>query len=351
MERAVIKRIVMVASLFLMVSVRARAQIERPVAEITVSGRVSSVTGAPISGAAITVVGSKSATRTDSAGGFRLARVPNDIVTIEFHRLGFVPAMVTLDATKGTDTLFVQMLANTPTVDTFKVTATTNLLAGIVLDAQNQPVSGALITLVGRKALELESGADGWFTFSIERPGPIVFRVKKPGFASLTESLRLDGVRGVVLHLLKPSANLTRIQKSDADGYNNRMVFVWHQTDHRMAVKSSRAAIVPREELAPLGSMPLGNAIRFTKSGRGAANFLTSQGNDACILLDGYRPMGLTSLDIYKASDVEFVELYPPGSEMSGSLEGYLSITVCNDPLKKRDPRPYYAVVWMRLQN
>ena len=346
-----IKRIVAVAGCFLILSVPARAQIERPVAEITVSGRVSTVTGSPVIGAAITIVGSKSATRSDSAGGFRLARVPKDVITIEFHRLGYVPAMVTLDATSGTDTLFVQMLANTPTVDTFKVTAQTNLLAGIVLDAQNQPVSGALVTLVGRKSLEIESGADGWFTFSVERPGPIVFRVKKPGFASLTESLRLDGVRGVVLHLLKPSANLTRIQKSDADGYNNRMVFVWHQTDHRMAVKSSRAAIVPREELAPLGAMPLGNAVRFTKSGRGAANFLTNQNNEVCVLLDGYRPMGLTSLDIYRASDVEFVELYPPGSEMSGSLDGYLNMALCSDPFKKRDLRPYYAVIWMRLQN
>ena len=343
-----IKRIVVVAGCCFVVSVPARAQIERPATEIVVAGRVSSVTGAPISGAAVTVVGSKSATRTDSAGGFRLVRVPSDVVTIEFHRLGYVPAMVTLDAAKGTDTLFVQMLTTTLTIDTFKVTGKTNLLAGIVLDVQNQPVSGALITLVGGKLIEIQSGADGWFTFSVDRPGPIVFRVKKPGFASLTESIRLEGVRGVVLHLLKPAANLTRVQKSDADGYNNRMVFVWHETDHRMAVKSSRAAIVPREELAPLGSMPLGNAIRFTKSGHGAANYLANQVNEACILVDGYRPMGLTSLDIYKASDVEFVELYPPGSDMSGSINTYLEFTLCNDPLKKKDPRPYYAVVWTR---
>ena len=61
--------------------------------------------------------------------------------------------------------------------------------------------------------------------------------------------------------------------------------------------------------------------------------------------------MGLTSLDIYRASDVEFVELYPPGSEMSGSLDGYLNMSLCSDPFKKRDLRPYYAVIWMRLQN
>ena len=343
-----IKRIVAPVGCFLILSVPARAQIERKVTEIVVAGRVSTVTGAPVVGANVTVNGSKSATRSDSTGHFRLVRVPNDVVTIEFHQLGYVPAMVTLDATVGTDTLLVQMLANTPTVDTFKVTAKTNLLAGIVLDVQNQPVSGALITLVGRRSLELESGADGWFTFSVDRPGPIVFRVKKPGFASLTESLRLEGVRGVVLHLLKPAANLTRIQKSDADGYNNRMVFVWHETDHRLAVKSSRAAIVPREELSPLGAMPLGSAVRFTKSGHNAASFLANQNNQACILVDGYRPMGLTSLDIYRASDVEFVELYPPGSDMSGSLNSYLDITLCNDPMKKKDPRPYYAVVWTR---
>jgi hypothetical protein len=33
---------------------------------------------------------------------------------------------------------------------------------------------------------------------------------------------------------------------------------------------------------------------------------------------------------------------------MSGSLNTYLDITLCNDPMKKKDLRPYYAVVWTR---
>jgi hypothetical protein len=53
---------------------------------------------------------------------------------------------------------------------------------------------------------------------------------------------------------------------------------------------------------------------------------------------------------MYRADDVDFVELYPPGTESSGSVARYVRGGGCR-PVRTpglRSRGVFYAVVWMR---
>ena len=72
--------------------------------------------------------------------------------------------------------------------------------------------------------------------------------------------------------------------------------------------------------------------------------------NRACVLEDGRRSVGFATLDLYRADDVEFVELYPPGTEPSGTVARYLRGAGCpsSSTVGGRSAPPFYAVIWMR---
>ena len=70
----------------------------------------------------------------------------------------------------------------------------------------------------------------------------------------------------------------------------------------------------------------------------------------ACVLLNGDRMVGDASLDSYDADDVEFVELYPPGAEPSGSAAIHMHIAGCSTRTSMATGRRgvFYAVIWFK---
>ena len=79
-----------------------------------------------------------------------------------------------------------------------------------------------------------------------------------------------------------------------------------------------RSIVVPREELAAYDDLPLGQAIVRTPTGAIQTSDLNATRNSICVLLNGRNTVGAAPLDSYRTEDVEFVELYPPGTEVSG---------------------------------
>ena len=91
-------------------------------------------------------------------------------------------------------------------------------------------------------------------------------------------------------------------------------------------------------------------AIERTSTGQTESSSLNAAGLNICVLIDGKTTVGSTSLATFATSDVEFVELYPPGTESSETVVRYLRNAGC-----RRVSVPgsfvagvYYAVVWLR---
>jgi hypothetical protein len=138
--------------------------------------------------------------------------------------------------------------------------------------------------------------------------------------------------------------------RADMSGIGNAVEFAWTETRQRIAQRGSRAVIVTREDLAPFADMSLGEAVRHTESGSIVTADLENAGINVCVVQDGKQLVGATTLDMYRADDVDFVELYPPGTETTGSVARYARGGGCR-PVRTPGLRArgaFYAVVWMR---
>ena len=315
-----------------------------------VKGHVISPAGIPLPGVEVRVEGVGTLVRTDDGGAFVLVNAPKGYQMLQFRRIGYLPATIPLKVPETTDTLKVMMVPIPPTLDTVQVTAHLNVLAGIVLDPKNRPIAGADVDIIGSKAGETTTDEGGWFTFTSVKSGVVVVRARKPGYLMGMYSLRLEDWRGVVLRMDTLETKLRSAAKADQSGIGNSVEFAWTETKQRIAMRGSRAVIVTREELAPFADMSLGEAVRRTESGSMLASDLQAAGSNFCVLQDGKQLVGSTTLDMYRADDVDFVELYPPGTEVSGSVAHYVRGGGCR-PVRSvgmRGRGVFYAVVWMR---
>lgn len=313
------------------------------------TGTVQTVTGRPIEGVEVRVDGSSLATRTDTRGHFAFLKAPKGPQLLRFRLLGYLPtATETRVPTKDPDP--VTMLALPRSLDTVRVVASVNILAGVVVDDKDKPIPGATVEMLSGTNNSATTDSSGWFTFTSVRDGTVLVRARKLGFAPTTTSLSLGDWRGIVIHLEPLDYNLKGTDLENASGVGNNATFVWTETKQRITTRGAHAIIVPREELAPFDDYPLDQAIKRTKTGSTEAADLNSAGGNICVLLNGKNTVGPSTLGNFRTSDVEFVELYPPGTETSGSVGRYLRASGC-----RRVQVPtvlssgiFYAVVWLR---
>lgn len=325
---------------------RAAAQ-EKP----NVRGVVTSPSGRPLDGVDVRIDGGPMATRTDERGRFIFVNVPRGVQTLQFRRIGFLPAVLSVRVPETSDTLSVRMVASPPMLDTVQVTAHLNLLAGVVLDAKNRPVSGATVDLIGARTGETTTDSTGTFTFTSEKRGMIVVRARKPGYEMAMHSMMLQDWRGLVLRVDTLSTKLRSARKAELSGIGNAVEFVWKETQQRITARGGRATVITREDLAPFSDLTLGEALRYAPAAAGVATELYSAAGNVCVLRDGRFLVGSTTLDLYETRDVDFVELYPPGTEASGTVARYSRDGGCRSvrtPGLARNRGPFYAVIWMR---
>ncbi|HVT37803.1 MAG TPA: carboxypeptidase regulatory-like domain-containing protein [Gemmatimonadaceae bacterium] len=331
----------------LVLALAATARVQQPP---TIAGRVITPAGAPVGGADVRVEGTDASTRTDERGAFRFAGAPKGIQTLLFRRIGYLPASLAVRVPESSDTLTVMMVPSRSMLDTVQVRASLNVLAGVVIDSANRTVPGAKVEMIGTTSASTSTDSTGWFTFTSVHSGPVVLRIRKLGYQPAMHSMQLADWRGVVVRLSPLDAGMSESKRAEKSGFGNRTEWVWTETRDRMVRRGMLATVVPREELAPFGDLSLGQAIRRTRSGMLAAMDLQQPGNDVCVLIDGNRMVGSTNLDTFRANEVDFVELYPPGTETSGTVRGYLRGAGCRS-LRfggARGRGPYYAVVWLR---
>jgi hypothetical protein len=313
------------------------------------TGTVQTVMGTPIEGVEVRIEGSSLATRTDSRGRFAILNAPTGPQLLRFRLLGYLPTTAeTRIPTKDPDP--VTMLAVPHNLDTVKVVASVNILAGVVVDDKEKPIPGATVEMLSGANNTTTTDSSGWFTFTSVKDGSVLVRARKLGFAPVATSLYLQDWRGIVIHMEPLDYNLTGTDLENASGIGNNATFVWTETKQRITTRGPHAIIVPREELAPFDDYPLDQAIKRTKTGSTEGADLNAAGGNICVLLNGKNTVGPSTLGNFRTSDVEFVELYPPGTETSGSAARYLHAAGC-----RRVQAPsvfssgvFYAVVWLR---
>ncbi len=313
-------------------------------------GRVVAPGGTPLDNVEVRLQGTGAVTRSDGAGMFAFVNVPAGPSQLTFRRVGYLPTVVGVSIPQRGDSLEVAMAPSTALLDTVAVTADVHVLAGVVVDERGARIPGAMVDIVGTRRASTTTDGDGWFTFTSVHSGPVMIRARRQGYGVGTFSVRLDGWRGVVLRLEQLDVTLSQSKMLDKSGFGTSTEVIWEESSRRMVQRSARSSIVPREELAARSGMGLGQAVRTSPSGQLSSSMLDLATNRACVLLDGRRVVGPATLDTYRADDVEFVELYPPGTEASGTVGRYMRGAGCGSTtsIGGRLQPPFYAVIWMR---
>ena len=335
----------------LCVAAGSRGQAQQPaVGHPPLRGQVQSPAGLPLPDAEVTVDGIKGSARSDAQGMFSVPNVSKGIRTIGVRRIGYLPAVATVTVPQGNDTLFVTLVPTHTELDTVKVIAALNVLAGIVVDERNRPIAGASVDIIATRNGTATTGPDGWFRFTSVRSGPVIFRAIKRGYVATTQSVQLQDWRGVVIHMETIDSTLSAAKQELLAGTGNSTSFVWAESNTRMGQRGMQSVIVTSEELAPLGDLTLGEAIMRTRSASNLTSDLQRDNSNVCVLLNGHQMIGMTSLEVYSTEDVEYVELYPPGTELSGTIAAYMRFSGCvpTRTLATGKTGVFYAVVWLK---
>ncbi len=178
---------------------------------------------------------------------------------------------------------------------------------GLVTDARGTaPLVGARIRLLGDDA-SASTDSLGRFSLALPAERDFVLRVERTGFATRLLTGRTPGTGYVELE-----APLDTTDDSAKD------YWVWRDLERRLRFATPRAARVTRVAIEATGALTLGSALEgvSTVAGRGLV-----VPRNACLFVNGLPRPGFTA-DAFRAEDVEFVEVYPAGTELTRTLAG-----------------------------
>jgi hypothetical protein len=275
---------------------------------------------------------------SESDGGFVLTQVKAGAYTLQVRRIGYQPVTVQVSVTAGgTATPAIVLVAIPRVLDSIRVFEKENGLryTGTVIDERGAPIQDAIVMVPG-KARELRTDANGRFSVEGFRVGTVLARVRKIGYAPQLHSLqminsKIDSIR------MKPLAqNLSAVQINAQSGFG-KDTFAYRDLDERMRWKGEKSYVVSRQEFDEQGTTDLSNAIRFSVTGGKYGGTLSHPMPDGCVIINGERALRDWPLTAFFADEVETVEVYPPKTDPSGSLEA-----------RGCDPKKQVYVIWMR---
>lgn len=370
-------RLPLLAALLLLAAAPLAAQRDTPA---RLSGVVRDSLGDPIAGADVQLVGTRAGARAGADGHFVLERVPPGEHVIRFRHLGYSSVEVDWSAQPGQGVeLSVRLDALPRGLDPVIVRAREerapsgrSLISGVVVDSAGEPVPQAIVSLVGAGRTTMTTG-EGGFVFRRLADGDYVVRVRRVGWAPTTHHLRLerDDERQVTLRMHRLGQQLDTVRVVERSGFGGDEI-AYHDLETRQRWRSGLAVSLVGEDLRALGRMGLDDILRFKaglspaaagkgdgagftaspsalKSMSGAASiFKGIQGPGAvCVLENGRTPKQMP-LTAYGADQVDRLEIYPPNTEHTGTVQSRMSSVVAcmGDPATRR--HPLYIVVWLK---
>ncbi len=338
----------------------------------TIAGVVRDSTGAPIADAEVVVRELTQGTRTNARGEFTLRDIAPGAYQVWFRRLGYRSVDYNWEARPDQRTEVTVVLHAIPrTLDPVVVRAEedrrlkgTSSILGLVIDSAGTAVDEAEVQLVGANRVGV-TRPNGGFLFRPLPVGQYLIRVRKLGYAPTNMTLNLvdHDDREVIIKLRALPVKLDAMTIAARSGYAPDD-HALEDLDKRLRWQSFKTVVAGRDRLEPLGTMGLDQALvglggagaiavaeRMMQAkqvprllGPGEPAPRTSFGDD-CILLDGKTQLH-QPLRSFSAAQVEMLEVYPPGTEVTGTVSDKMRDPACRAQSLLEHP-PYY-VIWLR---
>jgi hypothetical protein len=341
----------------------------------TISGIVKDEYADPLPKAEVVVQPGNYTAITDASGKFRI-QAPVGEYNVVFRHIGYGPEDFSWRARAGEGTELSiklnplpQALDTVVILDAHNKAAGASSISGVVYDKEMRTVSGVELQLLGtgRHATSYEKGE---FFFAGLAQGDYVIRARRLGYNPSSVPIKIgkgeEHDLSVILGRLPTT--LSTVQIRDKSGFG-ASAEIWDEFDRRQRWRSTNNFLVTREVLGRFGKAGLDVALRGTQaqslinqkaggyaptsinaSNSGGINLsaLTAIPGDVCILLDGKTPMRLP-LSMFRAEDVERVEVYAANSDFSGTLGWRMALIKGCDG--NGFAHPPYFVIWSRGAN
>lgn len=270
-------------------------------------GRVLDPAGGPVGDAVLRATrGARTViVEADGDGDYRIAGLGRGVWTIAIRRLGHRPLAVEIEMPADGLRRNFTLEATATALDPQLVAAKWTGVRGVVGDARRlTPLAGAQVQLLGSDAT---AGSDSLGNFAIPLPGGrhIMLRIERTGFASRLVSVSVPADGYVELDVPLDTALQT-----------SKDLWIWRDLDQRLKFATPRSVQVSRDEIAATDAASLGAALGLTPSVNERGVIINRR---ACVFVNGVARPGYP-IDAIRAADVEFVEAYPPGSDLTRTL-------------------------------
>lgn len=353
-------------------ALNAAAQTPRPA---TLAGVVRDSTGAAIGDAEIVVRDLGRSARTNPTGAFEIRGVSPGRHEVWFRRLGYTSVEYNWSARAGERTeVTVTLHAIARTLDPVIVRAEedrrmrgTSSILGLVVDTSGTPMDEAEVQLVGADRIAV-TRANGRFLFRPLPVGTYLMKVRKLGYAPavMTVNLRDHDDREVLLRVTPLPQQLDAMIVAERSGYGVGQR-VYDELDERMRWHDFRSVVLGRDDLTRFEGASLADAVvamgvpgleilaqRRAARGpssidpRGTRQTMAGVGadvSDPCILLNG-RTEVHQPLSAWTTAQLELIEIYPSGTEVTGTISDRMSSVHCK--ALSLFAHPTYYVIWER---
>jgi Carboxypeptidase regulatory-like domain/CarboxypepD_reg-like domain len=287
------------------------------VGQRTVRGSVRDTAGQPVDQVQVLAMTEGRKTTTGSDGRFQLDSFPLGEERFLFRRLGFNPVEVTVVVNTEDREIDVRMTPRAQELKPVVVRGRRSGVLGTVRDANDRPITGAEITVLGG-ASATQTDSLGRFSLPTVPAGTFMLMVRKRGYFALRHAviLPVGEALDVPLVLAQVPSGLNERRISRLAGFGGLLDAAWDaHASRRVRCSGGNSVFVPREELAEQQSMRLDFALPRAPSAL-SRGFGGEELRRYAVFIDGQNGMGWP-LSAIPADQVEAVEVYR-GASTSG---------------------------------
>lgn len=368
--RAIRGSIFVIASLIGLLVRAVAAQVpSTPGGPATLAGVVRDSAGNGLRDVEVLIRGTPFAARTNENGEFTISGIAPGTYRAFFRRLGFRSVEYNwlpdpgerTEVSVGLEPIAQNLDPVVVRADEDKRFAAHASIQGIVVDSAGNPIPEAEVSVIGSGGAGM-TRANGGFLFKPLAIGTYVIRVRKFGFApaTLTVELHQDDDREVYIRMRSLAAGLDPVVVYAQSGLGKNAA--WDDLERRRRWVDASSRIMGPDELRKFAGLGLDDVAKSTllpttngSAPRAPARFRPdamqaptstfSMPGDACILLNGTTALQ-QPLDMYRADEIELLEIYPINTELTGTVSKRFTSVMCAPLSILRHPT--YYVIWLK---
>ena len=309
-------------------------------------------------------------TRSALNGAFVLDNLPAGVHLLRFRKLGFAEAQAQITVIADSAiTVGVTLVPIAERLNPVVIEATIlNQVTGLVTDESGTPLAGVVIEILGMNH-RLETNEAGRYVLLDLKPGNYLMQFRAPGYRVSQYGLRM------VAQIERDITTKLQYARTGDRMTAQVAAAVAIEANSRHSLRGVQSLVIGRDELERFDVAPLGIALASSR-----AALLLDEVNQNCILVNGHEPVTTSTaseqrsaqantstapgffrnapsrgtavgsrqtggwLNFFRANEVEMVELYTPGSEISRTVcNRFQASSGCSCP-----PEPSAIVIWLR---